>query len=87
MRRIILIAGLALALMLTLPVGAYGNPVYPYDLYPCPDGYPIKGNVTTYDGELIYHIPGGDFYNVTNPEECFATEADAIWAGYRLSYR
>ncbi len=88
MRRIIVVFGLALSLVLSMQVGAYGRPVDPYyDHYPCPDGYPIKGNLTTYDGEAIYHIPSGDFYNVTNAEECFASEDDAVAAGYRLSYR
>jgi hypothetical protein len=68
-------------------VGAYGNPVSYIDYYPCPDGYPIKRNVTTWNGDLIYHIPSSDFNIVTRPEECFSTEDDAIWAGYRLSYR
>lgn len=50
----------------------------------CPSRAPIKGNDSS-SGELIYHVPGGQFYNVTNPEECFATEADAQAAGYRAS--
>ena len=88
MRRIVVIVGLAVSLALSMHVGAYGNPVNPYyDEYPCPDGYPVKGNITTYDGELIYHIPEGDFYNVTRPEQCFATEQDAIYYGYRKSLR
>ena len=35
----------------------------------CPAGYPIKGNASS----MIYHVPGGGFYNRTNPEECFAS--------------
>ena len=50
----------------------------------CPSRAPIKGNDSS-SGELIYHVPGGQYYNVTNPEECFATEADAQAAGYRAS--
>lgn len=52
--------------------------------YNCPAGYPIKGNHSS-SGELIYHVPGGQFYERTNPEECFATERDARAAGYRAS--
>lgn len=54
--------------------------------YSCPAGYPIKGNHSS-SGELIYHVPGGAYYDVTKPEECFATEGDARAAGYRPSKR
>ena len=53
----------------------------------CPNSHPVKGNLTTYNGERIYHVPGGQFYNATNPEACFATERDAQAAGYRRSLR
>ncbi len=53
----------------------------------CPSEHPIKGNLTTSSGEKIYHVPGGQFYDRTIPEECFATEADARAAGYRRSQR
>ena len=33
----------------------------------------------------ISHVPGGDYYAVTDPEECFATPHDAEAAGYRAS--
>jgi hypothetical protein len=50
----------------------------------CPATHPIKGNrgsrSTT---EWIYHVPGGGSYAQTDPEECFAGEADAQAAGYR----
>lgn len=45
----------------------------------CPPGYPVKGNA----GSKIYHVFGGASYNVTNPETCFATPADAEAAGFR----
>jgi hypothetical protein len=54
--------------------------------YACPSDAPIKGNESS-SGELIYHASGGQFYNATNPEECFASEADAQEAGYRKSKR
>jgi hypothetical protein len=47
----------------------------------------IKGNLTTYDGEKIYHVPGGQFYDVTKAEEMFCTEEEAEAAGYRRSER
>lgn len=45
----------------------------------------IKGNIGS--KEKIYHLPGGAFYNRTNPEMCFDTEADAKAAGFRRSSR
>ena len=50
-----------------------GGGVPPLSENSCPPGYPIKGN----GDSGIYHVPGGAYYDVTNPEECFATEADA----------
>jgi hypothetical protein len=48
----------------------------------CPGSAPIKGNQSG-----IYHVPGGQYYGRTNPEECFASELDAQAAGYRKSQR
>lgn len=45
----------------------------------CPAKAPIKGNASSH----IYHLPGQRYYKVTNPEECFATEAGAQAHGYR----
>lgn len=47
----------------------------------------IKGNATTYNGEKIYHVPDGQFYDVTDAEEWFCTEEEAEEAGYRMSER
>jgi hypothetical protein len=42
-----------------------------------PMSHPIKGNFTTYSGErCIYHSPGGQFYDKTKAEMCYATPAD-----------
>lgn len=49
-----------------------------------PEDKPIKGNINS-KGEKIYHVPGGRYYNKTIPEETFATEEDALLAGYRRS--
>jgi hypothetical protein len=62
-------------------------PSAPGSGYSCPEGYPVKGNQTTYNGEWIYHVPGGQYYNATKPEMCFRTPADAERAGYRASKR
>ena len=51
----------------------------------CPAGYPVKGNRTGSQKEWKYHIKGQRFYNITKPEECFKTAADARKAGYRAS--
>ena|SRR5690554_2131039 len=45
----------------------------------------IKGNISS--SGRIYHIPGGAFYNRTDPEMCFNTEAEAQAAGFRRSQR
>lgn len=46
----------------------------------------IKGNINS-KGEKIYHLPGDPYYNKTNPEAWFNTEAGAQAAGYRPSKR
>ncbi|WP_425956343.1 hypothetical protein [Xylanimonas sp. McL0601] len=66
----------ATARVTTLSVAGTGG-------YDCPAGYPIKGNA----GSGIYHVPSGQYYAVTKPEQCFATEAAAVAAGYRKSQR
>jgi micrococcal nuclease len=43
----------------------------------------IKGNRNS----MIYHSPGGQFYDKTYAEDCFYTAADAQAAGYRASKR
>ncbi|WP_254909265.1 sunset domain-containing protein [Clostridium tyrobutyricum] len=46
----------------------------------------IKGNINS-KGEKIYHVPGGAYYDRTDAEEYFDTEAQAQAAGYRPSKR
>ncbi len=48
----------------------------------CPAKAPIKGNR---GDEWIYHLPSNQYYSVTNPEECFASEDGAKKAGYRAA--
>lgn len=47
----------------------------------CPPDLPVKGNQGSTD--WIYHTPQSRSYSQTQPEECFATPADAEAAGYR----
>jgi hypothetical protein len=47
----------------------------------CPPSAPIKGNQSS----GIYHVPSGNYYDVTDPEECFATPQDAEAAGCRAA--
>jgi micrococcal nuclease len=46
----------------------------------------IKGNITS-TGKKIYHVPGGQYYQITKPEQTFCTEEEAQKAGYRNSMR
>jgi micrococcal nuclease len=46
----------------------------------------IKGNITS-TGKKIYHVPGGQYYKITKPEQTFCTEEEAQKAGYRKSMR
>lgn len=51
----------------------------------------IKGNISS-EGEKIYHVPGGQFYEQTVIDEAagerlFCSEADAVGAGWRESLR
>lgn len=55
--------------------------IRPASSFACPSWAPIKGNASS----GIYHVPGGRYYNATNPEECFRSEAAAVGAGYRRS--
>jgi micrococcal nuclease len=57
-----------------------GGAVPPASEDDCPASAPIKGNQSG-----LYHVPEGSYYDVTNPEECFATAQDAEAAGYEAS--
>jgi hypothetical protein len=46
-----------------------------------PAGYPIKLNASS----GIFHVPGGRFYERTNPDRWYATAEAAIADGYRQS--
>lgn len=51
----------------------------------CPEGLPVKGNQGS--NGWIYHDYSSPNYDRTQPEECFATAADAEAAGYRAPRR
>lgn len=51
----------------------------------CPEGLPVKGNQGS--NGWIYHDYSSSNYDRTQPEECFATAADAEAAGYRAPRR
>lgn len=47
----------------------------------CPEGYPVKAK----ESSGIFHLPGGRFYDRTNPDRCYADAAAAEADGYRRS--
>lgn len=52
----------------------------------------VKGNVSIDSGELIYHVPGQEFYDETvireeYGERWFCSEEEALAAGWRKSLR
>lgn len=59
--------------------GITGTWPAPGDKYPCPQARPVKGN----ESSMIAHEPGDRYYDVTKPEQCFATMGDAEAAGFR----
>jgi micrococcal nuclease len=46
----------------------------------------IKGNINS-RGEKIYHMPGGQYYDITIAEQWFCTEEEAQEAGFRRAAR
>ena len=46
----------------------------------------VKGNISS-NGKKIYHLPGGAFYNIVKPEQCFNNEGEALAAGFIKSSR
>jgi micrococcal nuclease len=59
------------------------KPKQPAASTPAPKGEcNIKGNQSG-----IYHVPGGQYYDITKAEEMFCSEAEAVAAGYRKSKR
>lgn len=47
----------------------------------CPASHPIKANANS----MIYHQPGGRFYDRTVPERCYATTEAAERDGFRAA--
>jgi hypothetical protein len=46
-----------------------------------PNGYPVKVKLSS----GIFHVPGGRFYDRTNPDRCYPDAAAAETDGYRPS--
>jgi micrococcal nuclease len=77
------------------PVAPAPSPPAPVAPAPQPPVAPqtcaIKGNISS-EGEKIYHVPGGAFYNQTQislskGERWFCSESEAVGAGWRASKR
>ncbi len=64
-----------------LATGGQGTNTTPHTNQNCP----VKGNVS--GKNKIYHIQGGAFYERTQEEMCFQTEAEATAAGFVKSSR
>ncbi|PLX40031.1 MAG: hypothetical protein C0605_06765 [Hyphomicrobiales bacterium] len=52
----------------------------------------IKGNISLYDGEKIYHLPGQKYYTATaistqRGERWFCSEAEARASGWRRALK
>ncbi|GAA3695288.1 hypothetical protein GCM10022399_09790 [Terrabacter ginsenosidimutans] len=60
-------------------VGLSGSWPQAGDRYPCPRSRPVKGN----ESSMIAHEPTDRYYDITKPEQCFATMSDAEAAGFR----
>ena len=70
---------------LAFAIGTIMHGVSPVNEWDCPKTHPIKGNINTAKGTMIYHLPCGYFYHKTKPERCYATEEDAKADGFRKS--
>ena len=72
-------------------VSILAGPVPPISKDACPESHPIKGNRAGRQAnrptDPIYHVPSSRWYDVTDPEECFATIEGAEAAGYRAPLR
>ncbi len=55
--------------------------IAPSDAAAAPEGFPVKVKVSS----GIFHVPGGRFYERTNPDRWYATAAAALADGYRQS--
>lgn len=79
-----LAAGLLAALLLSAaPSRSDDRPgVPPVTPWACPASHPIKGYLTE-DSGLVYHRPGGRFYEEASPTRCYASEDEARRDGAR----
>lgn len=65
------------------PVANASSSAPPIDAWTCPPSHPFKGNRNS----MIYHPPGGTYYNKTKPEVCFDSAEAAVAAGFRAPKR
>jgi micrococcal nuclease len=70
----------------TKPVASSSIPARKNQTNPSCTNPQIKGNINS-RGEKIYHIPSGQYYSMTKPEELFCTEPEAEKAGFRKSQK
>jgi hypothetical protein len=50
----------------------------------CPPSHPIKGYLSEESG-LLFHLPGGRYYEEASPARCYASEEEAGRDGARRS--
>jgi hypothetical protein len=62
-------------------VAEAGTWMPPLDDGSCPPDYPVKVK----ESSGIFHVPGGRFYERTNPDRCYATASAAEVDGFRQS--
>ena len=82
--------GLAAGLLTAMILAPSANParsderpgVPPVTPWACPVSHPIKGYLTE-DSGLVYHRPGGRFYEEASPARCYASEDEARRDGAR----
>jgi len=53
----------------------------PISISDCPITHPLKGNIKP--DSMIVHAPGDRYYEETEPERCYASQADAEADGFR----
>ncbi|MGH9270091.1 MAG: hypothetical protein ACRDZ2_02340 [Ilumatobacteraceae bacterium] len=63
------------------PPVAGDSPWVPAEAGSCPLSHPVKAN----DNSMIFHAPGGRFYDRTRAERCYVDAAAAEADGYRAA--
>jgi hypothetical protein len=76
--------GLLVAITLATLAPAERPGVPPATSWTCPGSHPIKGYLSEESG-LLFHLPGGRFYEEASPARCYASEEEARRDGARRS--